>query len=78
MEGVLEEFLNSSSAATPLPKPTPAKKKAKNTKMVEGVWVTTSASDDIVYERKGEVAGQEEDEMIWWSWDGRILGFEGW
>ena len=31
-------------------------------------------------ERKGEDAGDldEDDEMIWWSWDGKIVGFADW
>jgi hypothetical protein len=43
--------------------------------VVEGVWVKCKGEwgDD------GEGESEKElDEMIWWSWDGKIVGFRDW
>ncbi|KAJ7983044.1 hypothetical protein DFH06DRAFT_978230 [Mycena polygramma] len=53
------------------------KKKVK----VEGAWVTCRRpgvdGDDGQEGEKGK-GEEEEDEMIWWSWDGKIVGFADW
>jgi hypothetical protein len=58
---------------------------------VEGIWVRCRGSggvrdDEIWEERDGSESGErnsggeedEEDEMIWWSWDGKLVGFSDW
>ena len=64
-------------------------RKARKKKVrVEGVWIEAARRDDqkenvamnltANYGKDGEDKGLEEDEMIWWHWDGKIVGFSGW
>ncbi|KAF8999442.1 hypothetical protein BDQ17DRAFT_1328324 [Cyathus striatus] len=80
MESALTEFLNSS-----FPYPSPeasaaSKKKARGVK-TEGVWIVpssglaTGAGKDEMAEGS---AGDEGDEMIWWTWEAKIAGFSDW
>ena len=42
----------------------------------EGVWIGCRAEPAI---KEGTLEQtQEEDEMIWWQWDGKIVGFSDW
>ncbi|KAK7691094.1 hypothetical protein QCA50_006197 [Cerrena zonata] len=46
----------------------------------EGVWVGCKAQTSELPSQKkedGELS-DEEDEMIWWAWDGKIAGFSEW
>ncbi|KAF9074663.1 hypothetical protein BDP27DRAFT_1214101 [Rhodocollybia butyracea] len=52
---------------------------------IEGVWVTGRTSSDLLTpesissQRESESEDHdEEDEMIWWSWDGKMVGFSSW
>ena len=49
-------------------KPSSSKKKRKE---VEGVWVACR-DENTLYD------ADETDEMIWWSWDGKLVGFSDW
>ncbi|KAK0191713.1 hypothetical protein F5146DRAFT_929478 [Armillaria mellea] len=63
MDNFLEQFLGAAGHG-----PRTTKKKTK----IEGLWVACQRpSTDL-----GK--GDEEDEMIWWSWDGKLVGFAGW
>ena len=47
---------------------------------MEGVWITCR---DGFGEANGhgdewKVGDDENDEMIWWSWDGKLTGFSEW
>jgi hypothetical protein len=42
----------------------------------EYVDVTVDRGPEDFTPRNGEV--DEDDEMIWWSWDGKIVGFADW
>ena len=49
---------------------------------VEGVWITSRAGirketmdEALVHDR---LLKQDDDEMIWWSWDGKLVGFSDW
>lgn len=42
---------------------------AGDTSMAEDGGSRTDAEADV---------GHEEDEMIWWAWDGKLLGFSEW
>ncbi|KAG7441606.1 uncharacterized protein BT62DRAFT_936919 [Guyanagaster necrorhizus] len=65
MDNFLEQFLGAAGHG-----PKTHKKKAK----IEGLWVACQKpSTDL-----GKDAKNEEDEMIWWSWDGKLVGFAGW
>jgi hypothetical protein len=68
------------------------KKRDRKGKRMEGVWVRCRGSEvgvddkgEKVYEgqengesREGEGDEDEDDEMIWWSWDGKLVGFSDW
>ncbi|KAJ7016802.1 hypothetical protein C8F04DRAFT_1111796 [Mycena alexandri] len=53
---------------------TSTKPRRKTGSKVEGAWVTCR-SPGIEFD---DAAEAEEDEMIWWSWDGNIVGFADW
>lgn len=56
----------------------------KNSKKnhLEGVWITSRAGirketmDDVLDHEA--LLKQDDDEMIWWSWDGKLVGFSDW
>jgi hypothetical protein len=51
----------------------------KKKKPVEGVWVTGKSGlrgPPVSSNEKTNVP--EENEMIWWSWDGKLVGFTDW
>ncbi len=65
MDNFLEQFLGAAGHG-----PRTNKKKTK----IEGLWVACQRpSTDL-----GKEVTNEEDEMIWWSWDGKLVGFAGW
>ncbi|KAF8905344.1 hypothetical protein CPB85DRAFT_1552214 [Mucidula mucida] len=49
--------------------------RGKGKSKVEGVWVACRRPA-VNEEEDGDM--EEDDEMIWWSWDGKIVGFAGW
>jgi hypothetical protein len=60
-------------------------KRAKKGVHVEGVWIGCKQEEGKHLEEdgpgvvEGDVAlPSEEDEMIWWSWDGKLVGFVDW
>lgn len=59
-------------------------KRAKKSK-VEGVWITTRQGiQPSAFSRESSLLASsvakdlEDDEMIWWSWDGKFQGFSDW
>lgn len=57
--------------------PTQDRRKARTKPgKVEGVWVTCRSRGVEFADDNDDAA--EEDEMIWWSWDGKIVGFADW
>ena len=68
MESALKEFLEDSGSVTG------GEKDKGRKRRVEGVWVVCRGAADE------EVEGEEDesDEMIWWSWDGKLVGFSDW
>ena len=57
--------------------------KKKDAKRVEGVWVVNCESGvgrALPEYLGGETDRKEsdEDEMIWWSWEGKLVGFSDW
>ncbi|KAF8125497.1 hypothetical protein EV363DRAFT_1225895, partial [Boletus edulis] len=75
LDGYLADFLAESGQA-PISCDTAAKKRTKQSK-VQGVWIKSRVS----VAQTQEVLEQdlaEEDEMIWWSWDGKLVGFTDW
>ncbi|KAJ7573997.1 hypothetical protein C8J56DRAFT_980449 [Mycena floridula] len=50
----------------------------KRVKRVEGVWIGCRGSGTPLPSLAVELDPEEDDEMIWWSWDGKIIGFSEW
>ncbi|KAG6877937.1 hypothetical protein C0992_008943 [Termitomyces sp. T32_za158] len=79
LEGALDEFLQESGIHNEDVQNTRPRKASKRGKTVEGVWVvgreglSTALGKDTIRGRD-----EEWDEMIWWSWDGKIVGFSDW
>ncbi|KAJ7735120.1 hypothetical protein DFH07DRAFT_844057 [Mycena maculata] len=71
LDGVLREFREQARDES-LATQNGRKARSKSPK-VEGVWVTCRSPG---LEFSEDAA--EEDEMIWWSWDGKIVGFADW
>lgn len=78
-ESALDEFLEESGIHNEDPQYAKPRKASKKGKKVEGVWVVGSEGLDTAL-GKDPVRGSdgEWDEMIWWSWDGKIMGFSDW
>jgi hypothetical protein len=56
------------------------RKKRKKGARSEGVWIRcqNTASFIEVKDEADNAAMDEEDEMIWWTWDGKLIGFSDW
>jgi hypothetical protein len=59
--------------------PRVAKKPPKGVK-TEGVWIGArdAGPGKTITAWVDEEEGDEDDEFIWWSWDGKIVGFTDW
>ncbi|GLB33210.1 hypothetical protein LshimejAT787_0100950 [Lyophyllum shimeji] len=80
-ESALDEFLEDSGIQLPDTHSGKRKKVPKTGKTVQGVWVTCKGGLDaeVGKDGVGVWAGDDEwDDMIWWSWDGKIVGFSEW
>ncbi|KAL1747780.1 hypothetical protein HDZ31DRAFT_60956 [Schizophyllum fasciatum] len=73
LENTLSEFLVESGVA---PAPADTKRKPKKGSKVEGVWV--SARTGLTYDYTEPKGGTEDDDMIWYAWDGKLVGFADW
>ena len=82
MDAMLDGFLEESGALGKESRPTPVEMKAKKWKKtgMEGVWVTDR--EGLVswegLDGKDSGVSDERDEMIWWSWEEKIVGFSEW
>lgn len=79
MDGVLDDFLED-SGMSPINE---RRKKRKKGSKSEGIWVRckgVSADSEVEgYPNEGdEEDTDEDDESIWWTWDGKIVGFSDW
>ncbi|KAJ7165597.1 hypothetical protein C8R43DRAFT_1104199 [Mycena crocata] len=75
LDGVLREFreeAGESEGTGDTEKKNSRKARSKSHK-VEGAWVTCH-SPGVEFPEDAA----EEDEMIWWNWDGKIVGFTDW
>lgn len=70
MEAALADFLEESWSSND---DRPSRKKR-----VEGVWVTARNGLGEPEHRVETPPVHEDDEMIWWSWDGKLVGFADW
>jgi len=75
-DGLLDEFLEASNERSTSAS-VDIKKKKKGGKM-EGLWIRSRkrASEQMIENDNGEIP--EEDEMIWWTWDRKLVGFADW
>ncbi|KZT23199.1 hypothetical protein NEOLEDRAFT_1243363 [Neolentinus lepideus HHB14362 ss-1] len=78
LENVLSDFLDDSGIRLKEPgvNGTERKKPQKRGQKTEGVFVGCKATD-LGRGRKEEIV-KEEDEMLWWSWNGKVAGFSDW
>ncbi|KAJ7174464.1 hypothetical protein C8R46DRAFT_891893 [Mycena filopes] len=89
LEGVLHQFrVQAGDVPSSQTAPTKPRRTAKGLD-VEGAWVTCRRGG-IEFPDANELGGgaekenetkkrvEEADEMIWWSWDGKIVGFADW
>ncbi|KAG2064586.1 hypothetical protein BDR04DRAFT_1034888 [Suillus decipiens] len=71
-DALLDQFLEESGEH---PRRDGIKKKGKK---VEGVWIRSRQRLTGDSEMISSEEIPEEDEMIWWTWDGRLVGFADW
>ncbi|OAX35751.1 hypothetical protein K503DRAFT_784850 [Rhizopogon vinicolor AM-OR11-026] len=73
-DALLDEFLEASGEHSAQ---NDVKKKKKGGK-VEGVWIRgrKGVTEEMKSIENGDIP--EEDEMIWWTWDGKLVGFADW
>ncbi|PPQ84611.1 hypothetical protein CVT25_015708 [Psilocybe cyanescens] len=85
LDMALQDFLNNSGLGTSEHEVNSCSKHVKKSK-IEGVWITTrqglrpsallrETSPSLVSHSAKDL---EDDEMIWWSWDGKFQGFSDW
>lgn len=86
MDRLVDEFLEESG---PVRKGAVVGKAKKRKGLVEGVWIRCRSKSvaghlppvdgDEEAEDGDEVESEdEEDELIWWTWDGKLVGFADW
>jgi len=73
---VLANFLEDSGlvAGRNMEKDPVGRTKRKKGTESEGIWIRCRTDGD----GEGEETKEEQDEMIWWTWDGKIVGFSDW
>ncbi|KAL7281911.1 hypothetical protein ACG7TL_003377 [Trametes sanguinea] len=92
LDGVLDAFLAEAGAVCP-PQGNGNAKKGRGVK-TEGAWIGCRGGSAFAAERASKLAqgmhqadqtgrctdpdADEEDEEIWWAWDGKIVGFADW
>ncbi|KZT13258.1 uncharacterized protein LAESUDRAFT_719602 [Laetiporus sulphureus 93-53] len=83
LEGMLQTFLEEARCmeGSRQDKRSGARKGVKT----EGVWVSCRGGEinpdvklNVRENQDEEDEDEEEDEMIWWAWDGKIIGFADW
>jgi hypothetical protein len=86
LDASLQGFMNNSGLTKgDAGGPSPSKQHSKKGK-VEGVWITARAGiqhrsvvdADSALGQAGNEGEDDADEMIWWSWDGKFVGFNDW
>lgn len=78
LDGALDVFIRGSERCdvpnVPIQRPSKVPK-------VEGVWITTRLGVQkslCLPSQEEQKCTEEDDDLIWWSWDGRLLGFSDW
>ncbi|KJA18185.1 hypothetical protein HYPSUDRAFT_70092 [Hypholoma sublateritium FD-334 SS-4] len=89
LDGALREFMDRSGLGLACADGSASSNRsvaARKNNKVEGVWITARDGLHVpVANVEGGAAGQggegptdDKDEMIWWSWDGKFVGFNDW
>ncbi|KAJ4002183.1 hypothetical protein F5050DRAFT_1802478 [Lentinula boryana] len=90
LEHTLTDFLEETRLFIDITTEEKTKNKRTPRQKVEGVWVAgrtvfldtlsmqSSPPSDFDKQETVNQSQDEADEMIWWSWDGKIVGFSGW
>ncbi|KAJ3857243.1 hypothetical protein EV368DRAFT_71078 [Lentinula lateritia] len=85
MEHTLNDFLEETRLFVDASLENKPKSKRMQKQKIEGVWVAGRTlslnTPSVLLSGEQENVGpdqDEEDEMIWWSWDGKIVGFSSW
>ncbi|KAF8552631.1 hypothetical protein OG21DRAFT_1415764 [Imleria badia] len=73
LDSCLADFLIESGQTPASCDTTTKKRKASR---VQGVWIKSRGSSIEIEGSEEDLA--EEDELIWWSWDGKLAGFADW
>ena len=78
LDSTLQTFL--SDAARRPDENTPPRKKGLRGAKTDGVRITckSGSAEDVRTDLEVGVPVDEADEMIWWEWDGKIVGFSEW
>lgn len=79
LDSTLDEFLRGSGEREISNPPVRRSNKVPN---VEGVWITTHMGIQKLpcpaSSLEDKTEEEEEEDLIWWSWDGKLLGFTDW
>ncbi|KAH7922880.1 hypothetical protein BV22DRAFT_1016464 [Leucogyrophana mollusca] len=73
LNALLADFVDESGLARDNTQERKKKGKAK----IEGVWIRSLTAAPLALEEESEDVA-EDDELIWWSWDGKLVGFADW
>lgn len=73
----MQSFVDDATTSVDQDKSTQSKKKPLRIGVkTEGVWISCRASSSEAQDDANSV--KEEDELIWWQWNGKIAGFSEW
>ena len=81
LDGALDEFVRGPERRDV---PNPPIQRSNKVLKAEGVWVTTRLGIQKLHcpplqeGDKSTTRDEEDDDLIWWSWDGKLLGFSDW
>lgn len=76
LDNYLADFLVESGQTSARCDTTTKSKKRTKASKVQGVWIKSRGSSTHIEGSEEDLA--EEDELIWWSWDGVLAGFTDW
>ena len=77
LEDTFKQFLKDAVVQDTEEATTEQKRRAPRVK-TEGVWIGCKAQTADHRRDEEDILNNEEDEMIWWVWDGKITGFKDW
>ena len=78
LEKNLTTFLNGAIVNTEQPSKPPTKPSYTIGSRTEGVWIGSKGQELRVNLTEPIGSNSNDDEMIWWSWNGKITGFSDW